>query len=84
MPPSYAAARVSDKFEQFPDMTAFRARFGDAPPGWNYHHLANQNPANTANPEIGPLLHTTENVVLIPTWRHYLINGVYSAKDPDH
>src|SRR6185312_14170342 len=60
---------------------AFKAEFGDAPPGWQYHHIVNQNHANEANPNVGPLLHTTENVVLIPTWWHYIISSIYSTKD---
>lgn len=53
------------------------------PPGWQYHHLVNQNPANQANPDVKSQLHTTENVVSIPTWRHYLTFGAYNKKYDD-
>jgi hypothetical protein len=78
MPQSYEAARVSPDYYQFDTMQQFKDQFGDAPPGWQYHHLVNQNPANQANSNVNWQLHTTENVVLIPTWRHYLTFGPYN------
>jgi hypothetical protein len=80
MPSSYEAARVSAQYEEFPDMQAFKDEFGSAPDGWQYHHIVNQNPANQANTDINWRLHTTENVVLIPTWWHYLTFGPYNQK----
>jgi hypothetical protein len=80
MPSSYEAARVSDNYEQFPDMEAFKTEFGRAPSGWQYHHIVNQNPDNQANGDVNWRLHTTENVVLIPTWWHYLTFGPYNKK----
>ena len=81
MPPSYEAARVD--ILRFPDMQAFKDALGDAPPGWQYHHIVNQNPANQENPDINWRLHTTENVVLVPAWQHFNISALYSSSYED-
>jgi hypothetical protein len=79
MPTSYEAARVSHGYQELPDMQAFKAEFGNAPPGWQYHHIVNQNPTNQQNPNVNWRLHTTENVVPLPTWWHWVVSAVYSS-----
>lgn len=80
--PSLTSVRVSETSEQFPSYRAFRKadlvkRFGSAGEGYEYHHIVEQNDANAAQftPE---QIHSTENIVRIPTAIHREISAEYS------
>jgi hypothetical protein len=61
------------------DQIQLAKMYGSAGPGWEYHHIVTQGGANLQN--ISPeLLHSTENIVRIPTLLHEAITGIYNSK----
>jgi hypothetical protein len=71
--------------EEFPTFGAFKKidlvkRFGDAPAGYEYHHIVEQN----AEGDIAPgEINSTRNIVCIPKLIHEEINSEYSRIPKD-
>lgn len=80
--------RVSPGDEGFDSMDAFKKsdddfafdlekRFGNAPPGYEYHHNVEQTP-NVDN-FAARILHNTQNIFLLPKLFHQAVSGAYSS-----
>jgi hypothetical protein len=67
-------SRVDEGFESF---AAFKRVYGYAPPGYEWHHIVTQNPANIA--KFGPrMIHHANNLVLVQKPTHDLISRYYA------
>jgi hypothetical protein len=72
--------QASPEYEEFPTYAAFKKidlvkRFGDAPAGYQYHHIVEQN----AEGDIPPgEINSTRNIVCIPKLLHEEINSEYA------
>jgi len=80
--PSLTSVRVSETSEQFRSYKAFTKellvkRFGPAGDGYEYHHIVEQNKAN-ASQFAAEQVHSTDNIVRIPTGIHRQISADYS------
>ena len=63
-----------------------RAYLGPAPPGYEWHHLTEQNgqwrPDLTSSEGIRTWIQHTDNMVLVPVIKHYCISGWMSRRFP--
>ena len=64
-----------------------KAYLGDPPPGYEWHHIIEQNgqwrPDLTSPEGIQTWIQNTENMVMVPVIKHYCINGIMSRKRGD-
>lgn len=70
----------------FDTAAQLRAYLGDPPPGYEWHHIIEQNGQtrdDLTSPEgIRNWIQNTDNVVMIPVIKHYCINGFMSSIVP--
>jgi hypothetical protein len=70
----------------FDTANQLRAYLGDPPPGYEWHHIIEQNGQTREDlntPEgIRTWIQNTENMVMIPVIKHYCINGFMSQTAP--
>jgi hypothetical protein len=63
-----------------------RRYLGDPPPGYEWHHIIEQNgqwrPDSTTPEGVRTWIQTTDNVVMVPVIKHYCINGRMSESFP--
>jgi len=60
------------------------AYLGPAPPGYQWHHIVSDkqiSPELTSAYGVSAYIHNTNNMVLIPTIKHYLITGYLNSAD---
>ena len=60
------------------------AYLGDPPPGYQWHHIVGQaqvRPELTTPTASRTIINHTNNMVLIPTIRHYLITGIMNMRN---
>jgi hypothetical protein len=66
--------------------TRLRTYLGDPPPGYEWHHIIEQNgqtrPDLTSPDGIQTWIQNTDNVVMIPVIKHYCINSFMSSARP--
>ncbi len=64
-------------------MDDFESAFGKAGPGYDWHHIVEQSDDNIK--DFGATaIHSTWNVVRVPTLVHQEISDYYSMRDPQH
>ena len=77
-PMSFEELRVDSENMSFRSAEAFEKRYR-AEPGYQLHHIVEQGQGKDREWD----LHSTENIVRIPTVRHIIISAHYSSKPPD-
>jgi hypothetical protein len=70
----------------FDKESQLKAYLGDPPPGYEWHHIIEQNgqtrPDLTSPDGVQTWIQNTDNVVMIPVIKHYCINGYMSRVTP--
>ena len=67
------------QYREFASFDEFKRYYGPAGPGYEWHHIVEQNPDNQEQftPE---QIHNSENIIRVPTLKHQEISGYYSSK----
>jgi hypothetical protein len=73
--------RLSPESREFPSFKNLKDEYrpDGARPGYNLHHIVEQNPDNR-NQFTSEQLHNTDNVIEIPVYKHEEITAIYNSK----
>lgn len=74
------AGRGVSRSQSFGSFSTFKRRMGSAGAGRQWHHIVEQSQVGRFGPEA---IHTTRNIVSLPTEAHRQVNALYSSIRPD-
>jgi hypothetical protein len=74
-PRTLGEMRRTEEFKSFNSFDSYKSDMGPAKPGHELHHCVAQSSGFAPN-----LIHTTQNILEIPYWRHIRISAYYNTK----